>query len=220
MNKYQAVIFDLDGTLADSIADIADSMNRILQHYGFPMHDYDAYKYFVGKGLKNLAIATLPETNRDEATVEACFNALMIDYRKNYINKTKLYDGVGELLSWLAKNNFKLAVLSNKADEIVQPICEVLLKGCCFDIILGVTEQFPRKPSPDAAVFIAKEWGIAPECILYLGDTGIDMQTANAAGMESVGVTWGFRTEQELRENGAKTIIHHPMKLVEIIELN
>ena len=213
MNKYQAVIFDLDGTLADSLADIADAMNRTLQHHGFPVHDHNAYKYFVGKGLKNLTIETLPEDNRDDETIENCFNYLMTNYRQNYLVKTKLYDGIAGLLDWLTENGLRMAILSNKADEIVRPICRELLNDWSFDVILGVSEQFPRKPAPDAALHIAKKWGISTQHILYLGDSGIDMQTARAAGMEAVGVTWGFRTEQELRENGAHRIIHSPMQL-------
>lgn len=216
MNRYQAVLFDLDGTLADSIEDIADSMNRTLRHFGFPEHSCDAYKYFVGKGLRNLTEVTLPEDRRDEQTIEACFRFLMNDYRGNYLNKTRLYDGMADLLDALSARGMKLAVLSNKADEITSKVCEVLLSPWSFQLILGATDRFPRKPEPDAALFIAGELGVLPEHFLYLGDTGIDMKTANAAGMMPVGVTWGFRREDELRNNGAGIIINHPLDLLHV----
>ncbi len=213
MYKYQAVIFDLDGTLADSLEDIADAMNRTLTKFGFPVHEYKDYKYFVGKGLKNLTISCLPENERNDETVEKCFRFLMEDYRQNYLVKTKLYDGISDLLDDLDKKGLKLAVLSNKTDEITQSICNVILKYWHFEVILGFSDTFPRKPKPDAALFIAKQLNVSPEKMLYLGDTGIDMRTACAAGMFPVGVTWGFRKREELEEYGAKLIINHPMEL-------
>lgn len=215
-NRFQAVMFDLDGTLADSIVDIADSMNRTLSHFDFPGHDYDQYKLMVGNGLKNLTEVALPEEQRKTETIEKCFRFLMDDYQRNYLNKTKLYDGIAELLDALTEKGLKLTVLSNKADEITSRICEVLLKPWKFEIILGATDRFSRKPAPDAALYVAGTLGVKPEQIVYLGDTGIDMKTANAAGMMSVGVTWGFRSEQELIDNGAKLIIHHPMELLDV----
>lgn len=215
-NKYQAVVFDLDGTLADSIADIAGSMNKALSHFGFPVHSYEEYKHLVGNGLKNLALVSLPEDSRGEETVERCFRFLMDDYSANYLNNTKLYDGMTQLLDALSRQGMKLAVLSNKADKVTSLICKVLLSDWKFEMILGATDRFPRKPAPDSALYIAGEIGVEPRQILYLGDTGIDMQTANAAGMMPVGVTWGFRTEKELRDNGARAIIHHPMELLDV----
>ncbi len=217
MSKYQAILFDLDGTLADSIMDIADAMNRALSHFGFPIHDYVDYKYFVGEGLKNLTITCLPKENRDDETIEKCFQYLMKDYQNNFLNKTRLYDGIEDLLNYLSENKIKLAVLSNKADEITRPICDKLLKNWNFDIIMGATNDFPRKPVPDSAFFIAKKLNLLPENILYLGDTGIDMQTANAAGMFSVGAAWGFRSKEELKVNGAKIIIDYPTQLIDVI---
>lgn len=212
-DTYQAVIFDLDGTLADSIADIADSMNRVLQYAGFPTHSYEVYKGLVGNGLKNLTFVSLPEKNRDEQTVEECFALLMKEYSEHYMLKTKLYDGIPELLDLLVAEGLKLAVLSNKADVITQKICGVLLDKWKFDCILGASERFPRKPAPDSALYLASSLGVHPNRVLYLGDTGIDMRTALAAGMKPVGVTWGFRTENELRESGAHLLINHPMEL-------
>ena len=217
MKSYQAVIFDLDGTLVDSLADIADSMNNILLRFGYPVFSYDAYKYFVGNGLKNLVYHCLPEGEKTEENVTRCLSAMMKEYGKHYVDKTHLYNGIAELLDFLIANSIKLAVLSNKADEITQKICNKLLSTWHFDIILGATEVFPRKPAPDAALHIATRLKILPEKCLYLGDTSVDMQTANAANMFPTGATWGFRKRQELEEAGAKLIIDHPLELINIL---
>ncbi|MDR2627061.1 MAG: HAD family hydrolase [Dysgonamonadaceae bacterium] len=214
MNNFKAVIFDLDGTLIDSIYDIADAMNRTLAKYAFPVHSYEAYRYFVGRGLRNLVLSSLPEGARDENTVNECFKALLQDYRENCLVKTKLYDEIDDLLDILSGKKMKLAVLSNKADEITQKIAARLLASRHFDVIMGDTERFPRKPDPQSALFIAKKWNIPPPEILYLGDTGIDMETANRAGMFAVGVSWGFRKRDELERYGAKRIIDKPLELL------
>ncbi len=216
MKNYQAVIFDLDGTLVDSLTDIADSMNNILLRFGYPTYSYEAYKYFVGNGLKNLVYNCLPEGEKTEEKATHCLSAMMEEYGKHYADKTHLYNGISELLDFLVLNKMKLAVLSNKADEITKKICNRLLSQWHFDIILGATENFPRKPAPNAALYISKQLNINTEKFLYLGDTNIDMKTANASGMFSVGVTWGFRTRQELQEGGAKMIIDFPTDLLSL----
>jgi len=218
MKDFQAVVFDLDGTLADSLADIADAMNRTLNRLSYPTYDYETYKYFVGNGLKKLAFRAIPENKRDDSHVEECLTMMMEEYNKTCIDKTRLYDGIPELLHYLSEKGMKLNVLSNKADELTQKITAVLLKDYSFEIILGASEQFPRKPSPESALYIAQRNGIAPEHFLYLGDTNVDMQTAVAAGMFPVGVTWGFRTREELQQNGARLIIDHPEELISIIK--
>lgn len=212
-HTYRAVIFDLDGTLVDSIADIADSMNRVLRLMGFPIHSYDEYKYLVGNGIRNLVLLSLPLEKRDKATVDDCFTRMMRDYGLNFLRNTKLYEGIPELLDYLVSNGVKLSVLSNKADEITRKICNALLDKWEFAAILGATDRFPRKPAPDSALFIAECMNVLPREVLYLGDTGIDMATACGAGMLPVGVTWGFRDENELRDNGASVLIDHPMRL-------
>lgn len=213
IQKYQAVIFDLDGTLVDSLEDIADAMNQTLLRFDYPIHSYESYKYFVGNGLKNLVYQCIPIERRNELHVLECLDVMMEEYRKNYVSKTKLYDGIDDLLTFLKKQGFKLAILSNKVDELTQKIYKKLLYSWQFDFILGATDQFPRKPDPESALYIAKEINILPENILYIGDTGVDMQTARTAGMFSIGVTWGFRQRQELEENGAQLIINNPGEL-------
>ena len=211
--NFRAVIFDLDGTLADTLEDIADSMNRVLAGKGFPTHGYDAYRYYVGNGLQNLVIRSLPENARTDHMIALCHDRMIAEYHLNYINKTRLYDGIPELLDVLSSQRIKLAVLSNKADPLTQKICAVLLKNWTFEIVLGANDRFPRKPDPASALFVSKQMGVEPEHICYLGDSDVDMKTAVAAGFYPVGVSWGFRPKEELARNGAKQIIDEPIEL-------
>lgn len=214
--KFEAVIFDLDGTLINSLEDLADAMNSVLQNAGFPMHEVEAYKYFVGNGIRNLVRETLPESARDDKTVAKYFKQMTDTYRENCLVKSKPYDGIVELLDELKSRNLKLAVLSNKVDELTQKIISTLLPGY-FDVVAGVTNEALRKPHPSGALKISEQLNTKPESIAYLGDTGTDMQTANNAGMFPVGVLWGFRTRDELLTNGAKHVMEHPLDLLNII---
>ena len=212
--NFRAVIFDLDGTLADTLEDIADNMNHVLAGMGFPTKAYDAFRFFVGDGLKNLVARCLPEYARTNDVITACHDRMIARYHINYVNKTHLYNGIPELLDALSSQGMKMAVLSNKADPLTQKICAVLLKQWKFEIVLGATERFPRKPNPASALFIAGQMGVEPARICYLGDSDVDMKTAVAAGFYPIGVGWGFRPKEELIENGAKKIIDHPMELL------
>jgi phosphoglycolate phosphatase len=214
--KFEGVIFDLDGTLINSLDDLADSMNGVLRNAGFPTHEVEAYKYFVGNGIRNLVRKTLPETVRDEENVAKYFKQMTDTYGKNCLVKSKPYDGIVKLLGELKSRNLKLAVLSNKVDELTQKIISTLLPDF-FDAVAGVTNEELRKPNPSGAMKISKQLGICPENFLYIGDTGTDMQTANNAGMYAIGVLWGFRTEAELIANGARRIIETPPELLTLL---
>ncbi len=218
MNTIHAVIFDLDGTLVDSLIDIADAMNRTLSKFDYPTYHYDDYKYFVGNGLKSLVHRCLPDHKKGEERVLECLQVMLQEYGKSYADKTRLYKGIPELLDALTIKGLKKAILSNKADELTQKIASRLLDSWTFEIILGSTDRFPRKPDPESARYISKKLNTPPENILYLGDTNVDMQTANAANMFAIGVTWGFRTREELVENGAKAIIDHPSELLAFLK--
>lgn len=214
---YKGVIFDLDGTLVDSIEDLADSMNLVLVKNNFPVHDLKSYKNFIGNGIRNLVSRALPEAFRDEALTERCFNSMIEEYRGNCINKTKPYDGITGLLDELVSRKMKLAVFSNKADELTKRIVLTLLPEYNFEAIIGLTNEANKKPDPSGALQISRKFGISPEEIIYVGDTGIDMETAKNAGMLPVGVLWGFRTKEELKSNGAKYLLNHPMDLLKIL---
>ncbi len=214
--KLQGLIFDLDGTLANTLEDLADSMNRVLISKGFPAHERDAYRYFVGAGVRNLVKRTLPEDKRSDDTIDKCFDLMMADYRENCFVKTRLYEGISEAVDQLKKRGVKLAVFSNKIDELTQRIVDELIGSAKFEIVLGSKPSIPIKPDPTGALLISKQLGISPENMGYIGDTKTDMITANSAGMFAIGALWGFRTKEELVENGAKKLLSHPRELLEL----
>ncbi|MDR2563704.1 MAG: HAD family hydrolase [Prevotellaceae bacterium] len=208
--KYSAAIFDLDGTLVNSLADIADSMNRILESEGFQTYDTDDYRFFVGNGIRRLVENCIPKEKRNAETVERCLALMIEDYGANCVNKSSLYEGISELLAELAARGTKMSVLSNKAEAITAKVCRRLLPVESFVEIRGASEQFPRKPSPEAALFIASRMEVEPSEIFYLGDTSVDMHTARAAGFFPAGALWGFRSAGELLEAGAEVLIKTP----------
>ena len=214
---FKGVIFDLDGTLVNSLEDLADSMNAVLQNHSFPTHSLSAYKHFIGNGIKNLVFKTLPAENRDEATINECYNLMIEVYRNNAVNKTKPYDGITGLLDELVSHNMKLAVFSNKADEFTKKIVLALLPEWNFEAIIGFSSEEYKKPNPFVALQISEKLGISPEDMIYVGDSGTDMQTANNAGMYAVGALWGFRTKEELTSNGAKYLLNIPSDLIKIL---
>ena len=214
--KYECVILDLDGTLADTLEDIADSMNTVLTGMKFPVHGYEAYTKMIGNGIKTLVIRSLPEAARTEDIIADCYEKMIFHYRNNCVIKTRLYDGVSHLVEQLKIRGYILAVLSNKADELTKKIVGNCFSPADFDVVLGSRVGIPLKPDPEAALSISRQLGIEPDKILYVGDSGVDMITANRAGMYAVGVTWGFKSREELIENGAKQIISHPLELLEI----
>lgn len=211
--NFEAAIFDLDGTLVDSIEDIGNSMNKVLEENHYPLHSMATYKTFVGRGLLNLTRLSLPSTEKDEAKVVACYHRMLEIYKEHCTDKTKPYEGIIPLLDDLKKRRLKLAVFSNKADGFTRVIVQELMPGY-FDIVIGMTTEELKKPNPTCALEISREFGIDPGKIVYLGDSGIDMQTACNAGMFGVGVLWGFRGKEELVEAGADALIYHPMDLI------
>ncbi|HHW03432.1 MAG TPA: HAD family hydrolase [Thermoanaerobacterales bacterium] len=215
--KYEAVLFDLDGTLLDTLQDLADSMNSVLSRRGFPVHDIEKYRYFVGDGMYNLVLRTLPPNNREEEIIKQCLKELKDEYGRRWANTTRPYEGICELLDKLSDMGLKKAVLSNKPHDFTRLIIDKLLPDWSFDAVVGQREGVPKKPDPTAALAIADALKIPPEKFLYLGDTNTDMKTANAAGMYAVGALWGFREAEELVESGAKVLIKHPKELLNIL---
>jgi len=216
--SYQAVIFDLDGTLLDTLADIADSVNHVLRAKGFPIHELDAYRFFVGDGSRMLIKRALPENERSEASVASCLRAFKTDYAKTWDVKTEPYPGIPDLLNHLVQTHVRMAVCSNKPHEFTVLCVEKLLNQWRFDPTVGQKRGYPKKPAPDSALAIAHDMGIVPSAALFVGDSGVDMQTATAAGMLPVGAAWGFRPEKELLENGCMHIARNPMDIIKIID--
>ncbi|WP_291099905.1 MULTISPECIES: HAD family hydrolase [unclassified Flavobacterium] len=214
--KFKGVIFDLDGTLVNSLEDIADAMNSVLQGLSYPTHSYEAYQYFIGSGLRNLVSKSLPSTHNDEKQIDNCFHLMIEVYRDTCTHKTKPYDGIFELLDHLISRNMKLSVFSNKADELTKEITAALFPNY-FDPIVGLTTESLKKPNPFEAVEISKSLGLKAEEIIFVGDSGIDMQTATNANIFAVGVLWGYRPKEELISNGAKYLLSHPLDLIPIL---
>ena len=197
---FRATIFDLDGTLLDTLDDIANAANSVLAARGFPTHPNPDYRMFIGEGVVKLMLRMLPETHHDEATVQACVSAYVQAYERTWKMQTKPYAGVPEMLDALGVRGLKLAVLSNKPDQFTQRCVGELLARWAFDVVLGATDRFPRKPNPASALEIARRLGVPPAECLYVGDSGVDMQTARAAHMCSVGALWGFRGREGAAE--------------------
>jgi len=215
--KFEAVLFDLDGTLLDSIEDLTDSMNIVLDGFGFPGHDAKACKNFVGDGVEMFALRALPENRRDEATVAQCAAEMRAEYRKRWSLKTRPYDGIPELLDDLTLRNLKLAVLSNKPEDSTKEMVSELLSKWRFYPVAGARPSVPKKPDPILAIEISQQLRLPADKFLYLGDTGTDMKTARGAGMFPVGALWGFRTAEELKDTGAKVLVAHPSEVLQFL---
>lgn len=214
---YRAVLFDLDGTLLNTLEDLADSTNTALAALAFPPHPVDAYRTFVGDGIRNLALRALPEGQRDDATVERCIDLTRAEYGRRWDARTRPYPGVPEMLDALVRLGVQMAILSNKPDAATREVVAKLLPRWQFDVVRGAREGVPLKPDPDPALEVARDLGAAPADVLYLGDTNTDMQTARAAGMRAVGALWGFRTAEELQAAGARDLVARPEGLLELL---
>ena len=215
--KYSAIIFDLDGTLLDTLEDIADSMNSTLSHYGFPEHDLDSYRYFVGEGVEMLVRRSLPEGKLDKGFIDQCISKMKEEYGKRWANKTRPYPGIPAMLDALTSGGVIMAVLSNKPEEFTKLVIASLLPHWHFPIVLGSGASYPKKPDPTAALMVAQTVKIPPQEFLFLGDSSIDMKTAVNAGMHPVGALWGFRTADELTASGAQALLEHPADLLKLL---
>jgi phosphoglycolate phosphatase len=216
--KYKAVLFDLDGTLLNTLEDLADSMNAVLASRGHATHQISRYRYFVGDGVEVLARRALPPALGDnKAEVQACVLAMRDEYGERWRHKTRLYPGISELLDGLTSKGILLTILSNKPHAFVEEIVHHFFRQWRFAWTQGARPEIPRKPDPTAALAICRSLGMPPEDFLYLGDTNTDMQTAIAAGMFPVGVLWGFRPEAELREAGARFLAARPPDVLSIL---
>ena len=213
----KTVIFDLDGTLLDSIYDIAICMNEVLNSLNLTTYSIDEYKYFVGYGVdvlvENVLQDSIAKSKKDE--VITLFKKL---YDNNLHKNTKPYDGIFELLDELVKRDYNLAVLSNKPDLMTKEYVKTVFKDYPFLEVHGQKEHLAKKPDPIQALNIASKLKINPSEIFFVGDTKVDMQTAKSANMKAIGVLWGFRDEKELKEHGADFIVKEPLEIINIIK--
>jgi len=215
--QYRAVLFDLDGTLLDTLEDLADSTNAALAALGFPPRPVEEYRVLVGDGIRNLALRALPQGHKDAETVDRCVRMTRSEYGRRWDAKTRPYPGVPELLDGLARRGVHMGILSNKPDAATREVVAKLLFEWTFDVVRGAQEGVPLKPDPAAALDVAAALSTEPRHFLYLGDTNTDMQTARTAGMRAVGALWGFRTAEELRAAGAQDLIGRPQDLLPLL---
>lgn len=214
---YKACILDIDGTLLDSVESIAYVANQVMATYGLPSQPVEAFNYFAGDGADELMKRTLRASGDTELIHYEEGRTLYREiFARDPLYKVTAFDGMPETLEELTRRGVRLAVLSNKPHLAAVGAIEAIYGKECFDIILGQKEGLPRKPSPEGAWMIAERFGIEPGECMYVGDTNTDMQTGKAAGMMTIGVTWGFRDRKELEENHADIIIDHPSELLKI----
>ena len=215
---YKGVVFDLDGTLINSVEEIAHVTNTVLKEAGLPTHPSDAYKYFAGNGAQILLERATPaEVVADAKRFEPLYQRMLTVYDELSGTLAKPYDGINALLAALSKKGVKLHVLSNKPHEATLECVNTLLPGHSFDLIYGARDGVPKKPHPQGAMDILKETAIAPSEMLYLGDTAVDMEAACRARMVAVVVLWGFRERDELEKSGASHIIGSPLELLNLL---
>ena len=214
--RYRAVVFDLDGTLVDSLSDLADSGNALLALYGTPPHARDAYRYLVGNGSRTLIERLLPE-EKDPVIEEALAKYKEI-YARSLLRQTKPYPGILALLDELWQRKIPMAVCTNKHPSAAETVIGTLFSPHLFAASVGDRPGVPRKTDPANLLYLLDELGVAPEETAYVGDTSVDMQTAVRAGALPVGVLWGFRDKAELLASGAEVLLAHPAELLEKVD--
>jgi phosphoglycolate phosphatase len=216
--KYRCVLFDLDGTLVDTIADIALSMNGALAEYGFPPRKIEEFPAMVGRGIRNLARDCLAPESRNDRNAALVAEAAAALYEKSPVVHSRPYPGIQELLTGLARWKIRTAVLSNKPDAVARLVIRGLFPPESFDLVQGEVPGFPRKPDPSAAWDMLVSLGCTPRETILAGDSEVDMETARNVGCFPLGVSWGFRGARVLEEAGAARIINRPEELLDLLK--
>ena len=216
--NISAILFDLDGTLLDTIEDLTDSMNAALHGLGFPGHSVADCRTLVGEGIEHFAKCALPpDAAENESTVARTIGLMRAEYRTRWSRRTRPYDGIPALVAELAARGLKLAVLSNKADDFTRLMVAHYFPGTEFAAVVGARAGLARKPDAAPALAVAASLGVPPDKVLFLGDTKTDMATAVGAGMVPVGALWGFRSADELLASGARYLVSRPAELLGLI---
>lgn len=209
----KAVIFDLDGTLLNTLDDLADSTNYALSKFGYPTRTIEEVRQFVGNGVAKLIERAIPE-GKNNPNFEKCLSIFKENYAQNMYNKTAPYNGIIEMLSNLKSKGIKIAVVSNKFDLAVKELCKKYFEGF-IDFAAGENEAqgIKKKPAPDTVISVLNEFNFAPEDAVYVGDSDVDIMTAKNSKMPCISVTWGFRDKKFLLENGATILINAPSEI-------
>ncbi len=217
MKKIDTVIFDLDGTLLNTLEDLTDSVNAALARQGFPSRTRDEVRSFLGNGVARLMELAIPE-GRNYPQYDKCLADFRQHYSKNMQNKTEPYQGINELLAKLAQNGGKLAIVSNKFDQAVKELNQIYFAKY-IKVAIGESANVAKKPAPDTVFKALEELGSTATQAVYVGDSEVDVQTAKNSGLTCVGVTWGFRGREVLEREGADFIIDEPQELLKIIDV-
>ena len=217
MLRYKGAIFDLDGTLLNTVTDLGDSVNAALEDLGFPPHSEEAYKKKIGHGFRNLIEISLPEGIADNTLIDKGLELFLEAYDERYRNKTRPYDGMVGLIAALLSSGVILGVNSNKRNDYTRTLISDFFPEGSFAAVFGERAGVPKKPDPTTAREIAAIMGLKPEEIVYIGDTATDIQTGKNAGMDTIGVSWGFRGRLELESVGAGFVVDQPEQISEII---
>lgn len=211
----EALIFDLDGTILDTLGDLSNSVNFALEKNMLPLRSQEEVRSFVGNGIRLLIERSAPE-NTPEEIIENCFNDFKVHYRDNSAVLTKAYDGIENLLMAIRGKCIKTAVASNKADFAVQALVEKYFNGL-FDYSAGEKKGIRRKPYPDSVFSAMEHLGVSKENCIYIGDSDVDVETARNSGLRCICVTWGFRDEELLRSFSPDFIVSSPEEILDII---
>ena len=208
------IIFDLDGTLVDSLEDLADTMNLLLEKRGYPTYKLEQYRYFVGNGLVKLIERALPQEHRDEIRdLKQEFDKI---YNQNCLNKTKPYPGIIKLLNSLKDKGYNLAIVTNKPQVHASKIAKTLFPDC-FKYIFGNSERHPKKPDPCLTNLVINLFDVKKNEVVYIGDSDVDIQTAKNTKVKSIGAAWGFRGAAELTKYGADYVAYHADEILEVL---
>ena len=213
--KYKLIIFDLDGTILDTLLDLANSLNYALRNCGYPERTIDEVRRFVGNGIRKLMERGVPE-NTPTPEVDKVHAAFTEHYKVHCADFTKPYDGIEGLLKTLRKNGYKTAVVSNKADYAVQELCKQYFDGL-FDFAVGERDGVRKKPAPDSVNEVLNTLGISANDAVYIGDSEVDIETANNAHLPHIIVTWGFRDKAFLRKHGAEVFVSSPQEILDLV---
>lgn len=213
----KGIIFDLDGTLLDTLEDIADSANEALVASGFDPHPLDEYRFFVGNGVENLVKMMLPKDTQQQV-IDRVIAGFQQAYHRNYANKCQPYAGIMSLIDELTHRGYKMGVCSNKPDASTQVMVDLYFKNVDFVAVTGERKDLPRKPNAAMVHYILQKMNLSKDECLFIGDSDVDVKTANNAGLKSVGVEWGFRPIQELIDVNVTYTVSHPQEILKLLE--
>ena len=209
------VIFDLDGTLVNSLEDLADTTNLLLKKRGYPIFELEQYRYFVGNGVAELIERALPLEHKNEVKdIKQEFDEI---YAQNCLNKTRPYPGIIELLNYLKNNDYNLAIVTNKPQVHASKIAKTLFPDC-FKYIFGNSDLHPKKPDPCLTNLVINLFDVKKDQVVYIGDSDVDIQTAKNTKVKSIGAAWGFRGAQELTKCGADHVVYHANEILEVLD--